>query len=278
VVGDIRVGEKSGYLAEGVTVAADSVEKARRLAGKLSYFPVMAAFMLIIYPLSMGMIQGSIESMKAQDKAGGSLPVGGTIMQGIANQMKMYGPAAVVILAVCLLVMWIWRLPLFRPLRHRLGLWLFPGRARAEAVVRLGWAIGRTAQAGVPYYAAYQLAVDCIPNDVLRDNVMKEAATAREGEPLSGALRRSNLLPPQYADVVETGEMTGDIPRAMEQLTQHASSDFERADSASVAKGRIIFLVVLGGLTAILVVSLAVAWYGGVIAWGTSDEFLNLLT
>jgi type II secretory pathway component PulF len=277
VVGSIRVGEQAGYFAEGCTIAAESVERARRLAGRLAYFPVIALFMLVIYPLSMGAIRGSLESMKQQDKAGGSMPVMPTILNAIGVQMKTYGPIALACLIGAFVLWKVWKMPAFRRARHTAGLDLFPGRSRSEAVVRLGWGIGRSAQAGIPYYAAYQLAVDCIPNEILRDRVAREAATTREGEPLSGALRRSNILPPQYADVVETGEMTGDVPRAMEQLTNFAKSDFERADSVSEAKGKILGLMVIGLLTTILVVSLAVAWYGGLIQWGTSDEFLSFL-
>ena len=277
VVGDIRVGEKSGYFAEGVNMAADSVEKARRLAGRLAYFPVIAAFMVILYPLSMGVIEGCLNSMKEQDKSGGSLPIGPTLMNAIGQQMKTYGPTALACGVAIFVFIQLWKLPFFRRARHFLGYCLFPSRARSEAVVRLSWGIGRTAKAGIPHYAGYQLAVDCIPNEVLRERVANEAARAREGEPLSAALRRSMILPPQYADVVETGEMTGDIPRAMEQLTTYANSDFDRADSTSVAKGRIIFLIALGILTTIFVVSLCVAWYGGLIKWGTSEEFMSAI-
>lgn len=277
VIADIRIGEKSGYVGEAMTVAADSVDRARRLNSRLAYFPFMAAAMLVVFPLSLAFIRGSLDSMKAQDKAGGALPVSGTIQSSVLENLRVLGPVALGMLVVLWIIGRMWKQPFMRPLRHRLGFALFPGRARAEAVTRLSWGISRCTHAALPHYAAYQLAVEAIPNDVMRDRAVMEAMTARENEPLSSLLRRSNLLPPQYSDVVETGEMTGDVPRAMDQLANYAATDFDQADAQSTARGYLIFYVFLGLLTLVLAGFLFTAWYGGIVSWGTSDDFLNAL-
>jgi type II secretory pathway component PulF len=67
---------------------------------------------------------------------------------------------------------------------------------------------------------------------------------------LSDALGRTQLVPQEYAPMVQTGEITGDIPGQLFMASQATQNEFETQDK--FARGRvgcwILLLFLLGGV------------------------------
>jgi type II secretory pathway component PulF len=95
---------------------------------------------------------------------------------------------------------------------------------------------------------------------------MAASETMHEAERLSGALRRSGTLPVEYTHIVETGELTGDVPRALADISRATDADFRGRDAGAAVGTGIIFFVGLSILTVILVGILYRVFYGGIIS------------
>ncbi len=272
VVGCIRAGEAAGFVPDAVRRMAQTVHSARRIGAKALIFFLMAAVMVAITPLLAAVINGSLASIRAQDAAGGSLPVGGTILSGIGQQLKFMLPLALVFGLGLWGLLWYWKQAPMRRMRHRLGL-LPPlqKRAQAEAMQWVSWSLGMATRAGLPHQAAYQLAVESIPNLHIRERAMEEALLTKENEPLSIALSRSTILPREYADMIHNGELAGNVPGALEKMGNASGADFESRDGSAGAILMVVLYIPLGLLTLGLVVYLATSWYKGLIDWGLND-------
>ncbi|MEZ0326242.1 MAG: type II secretion system F family protein [Fimbriimonas sp.] len=273
VIGCIRAGEAAGFVPDAVSRMAATVLSARRIGVKTLIFFLMAASMAVITPLSLGVINGSLDSIKAQDAAGGSLPVAGTISFAIAQQMKLMAPLALLIAAAFWAFLWYWKQAPLRRLRHSLGLTPpLRRRAQTEAMQWVSWSLSMATRAGLNHQAAYLLALQSIPNLHLRERAVKEAMQAKENEPLSIAIGRSTLLPPEYADIVHNGELAGNVPGALENIGNAAQADFEGSDRSASAILMVVLYIPLGLLTLILAAYLMTSWYKGIVDWGLKDS------
>lgn len=266
VVGCVRVGEHSGTLTEVAQNIATHTYSAHRLKLRMT---VMFAYFIIlcsIFPMSYGVIQGSLASMAEQDKAGGSLPPVPTLMKNIAPQLAHQIPLAIAAGIGAALFLIGWHTMPLRTVRHQLSM-RFPalaGRSWAEALSRLTWANGMLSRGGMPPQQAFLLAVDTIPNMWIRNRFRESALQARENESVSSIFRRTGLLPMEYGDILETGEISGNVPGAFEQIHRAASGAFEDKDRRAAFWLTFIIYVFLGLTTLFMMIVLMRAYYGGV--------------
>jgi len=141
----------------------------------------------------------------------------------------------------------------YLPLRHKLGATMpvVSRRAKLENARALSYHLGRLQEAGLSPYRSWKLASEAVPN-LTFSNRMKEAGTPMtESSKLSAAMRTSEILPGEYADLVQTGEMTGTVPQAMAQVMSLAEQDQAHAETAIKIKAWIwvaILVVGVGGI------------------------------
>jgi general secretion pathway protein F len=276
VVGAIRAAEAAGFVPDAVMRKSATVLSARKIGVKCVIFILMAGIMVVITPLSLAVINGALDSIRQQDAAGGTLPVGTTIWGAVLQQLKVMAPLALVIAGLIWFGAWGWKQRPMQRLRHRLGL-LPPLRKRAEseAMYWLGWSMSMATKAGLTHQAAYTLSVESIPNLILRERAMADAKGIRENEPLSQALARSTMLPREYGDMVRNAEIAGNVSGALERIGDSAEADFIRTDSAASALLMVLLYIPLGLLTLVLATLLISTWYKGLIDWGLGESAMG---
>jgi type II secretory pathway component PulF len=246
-VGLIRAGEMGGFLPEAAQQIADQMDSSNRLRRRLSW--LLGYFMGLVFlaQIAYGVLLGSLSSIKAQDAAGGSLPIAETIVRFVKQELAMKAPIAVLSLLGIWGLIALWHTMPLRGLRHRLALG-FPilgPRTRSESMARFSWTSGFLSQAGLPPRTVFELAADTLPNLSLREEMRGLARTMGETERMSQALRRSSLLPPEYASVIETGEISGDVPRAFDQIAQDAYGSFQARDRGTVSGLTFLIMAVI---------------------------------
>jgi len=115
------------------------------------------------------------------------------------------------------------------------------------------------------------LAADSVPNLAMREMLSQSGTSWLEGkERLSDLIRRSNVFPDEYAPMVATAELTGDIPGALDRLARMSYSEFETATNYARLRGGgwgCLAMAVTGGIVLII---LCWFWYHEVI-----DKFAN---
>jgi len=267
VVGTVRAGEASGFMPEAMNELAAKLEVSHRLKRRLNYFFYILILTIATAPLVYGTIQGALKSIKEQDAAGGNLPVLSTIGHGIGGSITKDLPVTFLI-AACFtgIVLWVNSMPM-RRFRHVLII-RFPvlgGRARAESMARLTWAMTMVSRAGLSPQRTFLLGLESVPNLYLREILEQEGNLMVESDKLSTVIRRSNILPPEYGNIIETGEITGDVTKALDSVAKATDSDFQARDTTAVASSGFIFYGLMAVVVLILAAWLSTAWYSGLI-------------
>jgi general secretion pathway protein F len=235
VVGSLRAGEMTGHLDQACTVVADQKESSVKLRRKLTWFAWLFLGTIASIPINYAAINGSLKSMERQDAAGGNLNVKDTLITAMKEEAIKVAPWAVPTLLGIVAMGYIWNTMPLRRVRHAAVLWVpfLGGRAKAEAMARFTWAMALISRGGVSPQQTFQLAADTVPNDIIRDRLVSTGSTMHESERLSSALKRANVLPVEFGHIIETGETTGNVPRALEDVNRATDADFRGRDSTA---------------------------------------------
>lgn len=265
VIGTIRAGETAGFLPEAMEEVASKMQASHHLKRRMFYFLLLFIATVVVTPLVLGVIEGSLASIKAQDDAGGSLPVAGTLGKAIGASFIHLLPVTLVIFGALYGGLTWFNSMKMRDFRHRLIMRtpVIGSRARAEAMARFTWAMTMISRGGLSPQNTFLLALQSVPNLAIRKQLEIQGQQMTESDKLSTALRKTALMPFEYGSIVETGEVTGDVPRALEAVHRASDADFQAQNATAVTRSSLFFYILLGILITILAGWLATKWYSG---------------
>jgi type II secretory pathway component PulF len=260
VVALTRAGESGGFVAEAFEETARQAESAHRFKRFFMWTWYVGLNALLSIPLVLIMTRALLAYWDAVDKSGGTGDSFAMLGRSIvAKLIWPWGPVTVV------LYVGLWGLKRYFEtdkmtlFRHRLGLKypILGPRARQENFARFSWTLANLSRAGIPPARAWQMAAETVPNLAMRDLLGHAGTGWLEGrEKLSDLIHRSGVFPPQYAPMVATAELTGDIPGAMDNLARMSNSEFEVATNMAKLRGGswgCTLLFATGGIAMIIV-------------------------
>lgn len=267
----LTAGERGGYVPQACSRLSDLAMDAHRLGRGIAYPIVMIALALFAGPCTRGVQDGSLKAIELQDRAGGTLSPMGTMIQEWKRTAPTTVSLGLLLVGLFFLAIKVWNLPFNRALRHRssLGLWPLGPRARSEGMSQLSSHLAALASAGIPPNETARLAAATIPNLVLREETMRHLGNVPNGVPLSQAISRSSLVTLQHRNMVENGELTGDVPGALSMVARVEEGEY-RNRSKFAGKG--IFLILM------IVASIGTAVYLGFTARYWYSHLIELLT
>lgn len=248
IVGAVRAGEVAGQMPETFDKLADGLNASARIKRRLSYFFYLLIITLAAVPLLDGIVKGSLHSMEIQDKNGDSLPPVSTAFGAIFRAMGSEVVPTLIMTVLFIAFMLWWHSMPMRRTRHWLVLRLpaMGGRVKAEAMERFTWALEMISRGGVLPQTAFTMAAHCVPNDILREHLIESGKTMHEAERLSSAIKRSNTMPQEFVYIVETGELTGDVPRALDDVHRATDNDFRAREGTAVTTSSTLFYIGIG--------------------------------
>lgn len=233
-VGGIRAGEHGGYMADAVLEVGRQNGEAARYNRFFWFYPVALGMML------GGMFTGLVMSRlvnRGIDAVNGQIGVEQIVSMGLADFMR--GPWPWVFGAIILASLWwAWakKRNFTRPFRHALAL-KYPvvgSRSRNENLGIFGWHMMRLSEAGLSPWKSWTLAAEAVPNIRYRDMIKAEAGPANEAMGFSAIAGQSRLVPTSYLNLIQTGEMTGRLPQAFDQVMRMGAE--ESKTSANIFK------------------------------------------
>jgi type IV pilus assembly protein PilC len=109
-----------------------------------------------------------------------------------------------------------------------LRLWVIGPTLRALALMRFCVSLYLTTETGMPIAQALRLSMRGTGNNAFtgREEIVREAI--RNGEDLTSALRKSNLFPEDFLNIVETGEEGGRIGEVMRHQAEYYEEETRR--------------------------------------------------
>lgn len=259
----VRAGEEGGFLPAAAMQISDQAGAAYKFKRFHWFVWLVALNALLAIPIALLATSSFTKAFEKIDKTGGE----GGFGSGLASIASAFietliwpaGPMVLATYTVFFVLYLYFGSDRFRLMRHRLGLhWPVLGkRAKHEGVTVFTWVLSKLANAGISPWRTWELASGSVPNLVLRRKLEDAGERLQAGSKVSEAIFGSKLFPEDYAPVIATGEMTGDLVGALERLAEMSRTDFEAA--TAYAKVRTSGWGCLGGCVtagAILIVLL----------------------
>lgn len=257
VVGVVRSAEKAGRLGEALTSLAARMAGAaatrRQLVTALTYpAAVLAATLLALLLVLVGVVP-QFEPLFAGEED--RLPALTRAVLALSWAANEHGLLLLLLLLVPPVLLWLFlRSPSGAALqadhRHRIpGMRLRDQYLAAELMALLGTLLGN----GVSVVAALPLAGGAIGSARWRRHLSDVERRVREGESLSRALGRADLVPRTAIRLIEVGERSGHLADTCRQAGQVLGDAARARIERIVSLANPIAIVSLGGIVAMLV-------------------------
>jgi len=248
VVGMVRAGEAAGFLPEAFQEVADWALPSWRLKRALAVFNNVVVVLVIGYPIGLALTQGSLSSWDAQEASGGQTPVAPLLAHLVGKAIIPMLLPTIILLGLYYLGRWFWKSDKNAESRHRLLLTvpILGKRARAESLRLFAYALSLVSRAGVSPHSAFSLAADAMPNLSMRNALRDSARRADTSSKLSTLLQDGSVVPIEYRHLMETGEITGDIPAASLRVADASNIEFTSADGSTKYVKSFLGILVFG--------------------------------
>jgi type IV pilus assembly protein PilC len=109
---------------------------------------------------------------------------------------------------------------------------------------------------GIPLVQAMETAADSLNTPLLKRAVDAAGKQVREGQPLSGSLKKSKLFPPLAIDMIEVGESTGALPTMLSSVAEFFEEDVNTRMTAALSLIEPAIMIVMGGFVAFVLIAL----------------------
>lgn len=266
VVGIVRAGETGGFLPEACTAVAQQAEASHKFRRSLWMIWVVAIHAFLAIPVGYLAYRLFPRAYELTESGGATGFGGGIGAIGTAFwELLLWpvGPVALAIDALAILIyLWV-NSRRMTPRRHGWSLKtpILGGRAKNEGLSLFAWVLSKVAQSGAAPYRSWELGVESVPNIALRERLRQVGGALHHGERLSTAFYNSGLFPDEYAPMVATGEMTGDVPGMLQKLSEMSRQEFEISSSKSKAAAWVMSTSALMMTAGIILIFLVVMWY-----------------
>jgi type II secretory pathway component PulF len=257
----IRAGEAGGFIPEAFNELSNHAEEAHKFKRFHWFIWYLAPRAVASIPLAMALAA----TLKTMGKGIGGVEGGSTDFMGTLIQYIKwpYGPMTLAVAGLMLLARWLLGMHGMRRWRHELGLRspIYGPRARNESISIFSWTLSRLSHAGIPPNTAWERAVGAVPNLEMQSRLRQAGSKMHSGSRVSEVIFGSKLFPEEYAPVISTGELVGDVGGAMDQLERMSRIDYDestkKARRGSLTIGGVI-AILTSGLVLYFIVT---AWY-----------------
>ena len=260
-VTSVMAGEKSGSLTEVldryITYQRLSLAVKKKVLVSLMYPAVLIVLVILLMVFLVTYVVPTFATLYASMNA--KLPTMTTALIAIGTTARTYIIvfAAALVGAIFLFRWWarkdaarekIDRLKMKMPIFG--GIWL------KYQVAQLARILSTLLTGGIPLVQAMETAAESLGTPLLERAVAIAGKSVREGQPLSGSLRTSGLVPPLAVDMIEVGESTGALPTMLSSVAEFFEEDVNTRMQASLSLIEPAIMIVMGGFVAFVLISL----------------------
>lgn len=259
VVGLIRAGERGGFLPDAAATVSEQAFNAHKFKRFHSWWVWILAINMLSIPVML-LFRQAIVSYAQHPTAGDTLIVFKVMWRLF---LWPWGEIMLALVLGTLAIRHYLSSRQMRAFRHEVAMKtpVLGRRARDEGSTIFSWTLSRLARSGIPPNQAWELAMQSVPNLSMQKKLRNAGAIMNEGSRLSDVIFKSDLFPQEYAPMVATGEMTGDVPGALERLSQVSRVEYDTGTVKSKAFTTTLGCTTLLIVTGFVTIMIYYIWY-----------------
>ena len=257
----VRAGESSGTLEIVLQRLADFTEAQVRLRNKiigaLTYPVIMLIISVVIVAAMMVLVVPKITIMF--EDLGAELPLITKLLILTSDILSSWWPLLILLAGGAAVLFNRWRVSENGAVkwdRFLLRVPVLGDLVRKVAIARFARTLATLLSSGVPLLTAMEIVENVVSNKVLAA-VLEEARVAiREGDTISGPLKRSEQFPPMVVHMVAIGERSGELEDMLRNVSESYENQVDTRVNALTSILEPIMIVGMGVLVAFLVAAI----------------------
>jgi type IV pilus assembly protein PilC len=123
-------------------------------------------------------------------------------------------------------------------------------------VAQLARVLSTLLTGGIPLVQAMETAAESLNTPLLRRAVDQAGKSVREGQPLSGSLKASKMIPALATDMIEVGESTGALPSMLNSVAEFFEEDVNTRMTAALSLIEPAIMIFMGMFVAFVLIAL----------------------
>ena len=260
-VTSVMAGEKSGSLTEVldryITYQKLSLAVKKKVLVSLMYPAVLVVLVILLMVFLVTYVVPTFATLYASMNA--QLPRMTTLLIAVGTTARSYilGLAAALVGSIFLFRWWSKKDSAREKIdRAKMAMPLFGEIWLKYQVAQMARILSTLLTGGIPLVQAMETAAESLGTPLLEKAVSIAGKSVREGQPLSGSLRASRLVPPLAVDMIEVGESTGALPTMLSSVAEFFEEDVNTRMQASLSLIEPAIMIVMGGFVAFVLISL----------------------
>ena len=263
-VGIVKSGEASGKVPESLDYLADYLEKERDFATKhlmVLIYPLFVLMVFFVVVLIMGVV---VVPRFAEIFAGmeSELPMMTRALIHLSLILKKWWPTMILSIGIlCFSLFLLLKSKETKKFLDKASLEIpFVGDFfQKYFLARIALNLSTLISGGVPISQALEITGDMVGNNVYKNIILETREEVRAGQSISSVLLTyPKTFPPFFVQMVMTGEKTGHLEDTLKNVFEFYQKDIDRSLDAFVRLLEPTLIIFLGGLVALLALSLFV--------------------
>lgn len=257
----VRAGESSGTLELVLARLADFTESQAKLKSKvmgaLAYPAVMVIVAVIIVGILFTTVIPKVTAIFSDMAV--ELPFYTRALIWVSEFVQSYWYVVIALFVGTVVGIRAWvRTPRGKARWHQIQLKLpvFGPLVRTIAMSRFARTLGTLLSSGVQMLVAMDIVRAIVGNVVLEDVVEKARDSIREGESISGPLKRSGEFPPMVCHMIAVGERSGQLEDMLKKVADTYDSQVDSKVGALTSLLEPLMIVAMGGGVAFIVAAI----------------------
>jgi type IV pilus assembly protein PilC len=257
----VAAGELGGVLDSTFARLAGYIEKARSLKGKVKsamIYPAAIVFVAISVIIFLMIFVIPVFAQMFLD-FGGTLPWPTQAVIWLSNFVKNYVLFSIPVSIVAVFVFkQYYRTESGKRLVHRILLKtpVFGPLLQKAAIARFSRTLSTLMGSGVPILDSLDITARTAGNKVLEDAVLASIGSIKEGQTLATPLAKHRVFPPMVVQMVEIGDVTGELDSMLSKLADFYEEEVDRAVEALTALLEPMMMVFLGTVLGFIIVAM----------------------
>lgn len=257
----VAAGESAGALPAVLERLAELLERQQALRGKLMTALIYPAALAVTAAAVVGALMGFVvpKVVEQFESMGRELPLLTRVVITLSDLVAAWGLLALVVAVAAGVAgaallrrpgprlrfdRWVLRLPLVGRLVRDVNAALM---ARTLATV---------VASGLPLMEGLAITARTVGNRALREATEGMVLAIREGGSLSAAMRRAAIFPPTLLQLASSGEDSGRLAPLLDRAADYLDREFQAFTTTLLALLEPAIIVVLGGVIAVIVLSI----------------------